>query len=213
MPGWRRSVAVAVALGGLATACGQAAEEAPNAAQVPTTTTTVAPSQSTAARLPLPPGWKRCEDRQRGYAVGYPGDWHALALASGPCHFFDPQPIEDPGNIDGFATWLVVFERDRPGRVLEDPDAGDTLTRRLLSSREVTFGTRQMLLIESEARIDVTLPAGTRFYSYSLDCGSGSVAVSTSSLPGRPETEYSAKKAVVDQAATTLECLLLAASE
>ena len=168
----------------------------------PSTTTTAAP-----ARPALPAGWELCTDRPGGYAVGYPGDWHTLRLESGNCHFFDPQPIVAPPNSDGIATWFTVFSAEHPRRSFTGPDAVDSFTRRILSSREVTFGGRTMLVRESEATKDVIFPIGTRYYGYFLDCGSRSVHLSTLSEPGRPESEYAAKKAVVDRAAPTLECL------
>jgi len=139
--------------------------------------------------------------------VGYPGDWHTLRLESGDCHFFDPRPIVAEPNSDGIATWLVVFPQDFPRRLFTGPDAVDNFTRRILSAREVTLGGRTLLVRESEATKDVILPAGTRFYDWFLDCGPGSVLLSTSSVPDRPESEYLAKKAVADRAALTLECL------
>jgi len=102
---------------------------------------------------------------------------------------------------------MVVFEQEHPARAFAGPDRVDTFSRRILSSQEVTVGGRPMLRRESAATQDIILPAGTRFYSYFFDCGSGSVELSTSAPPGRPESEYAAKKAVVDRAAATLECL------
>jgi len=63
------------------------------------------------------------------------------------------------------------------------------------------------LLTETELREDLSVPAGTRFYTYVLRCGARSVEVSTASLPGRPAPDYQANKAVVDRAVATVECL------
>jgi len=64
-----------------------------------------------------------------------------------------------------------------------------------------------MLVRESETTREIIFPVGTRSYGYFLDCGAGSVHLSTLSEPGRPESEFAAKKAVVDRVALTLECL------
>lgn len=185
---------------------------APTSTAVPPATSTstsvgVIASVTTTPTAALPTGWARCTDRTRGYAVGYPGEWHTLRLAIGDCHFFDPEPISAPAGIDGIATWMVAFPQERPASAYAGPSPVDAFTQRILSSQEVTVGGRRMLRRESQATQDVSLPVGTRFYAYYLDCGAGSVSVSTSSAPGRPESEYAAKKATVDRAVGTLQCL------
>lgn len=218
-----RSTAMTLVLGVLAVACSEEipypapatpTSTSPSTTAMTSTSTTARPSASTSSTAPagsvrpaLPAGWERCTDRERGYAVGYPGDWYALRLESGNCHFFDPRPIDVAPNSDGIATWMVVFPQEFPRRSFTGPDAVDNFTRRILSAREMTLGGRTLLVRESQATTDVIFPAGTRYYDWFLDCGSGSVLLSTSSVPGRPESEYLAKKAVADRAAPTLECL------
>lgn len=230
-----RSTALALLLGLAGVACGDERPEAgpvtstslspSTSTTVPATswsssTTAVRPSTTTPAtaqparttttaslRPALPAGWERCTDRARGYAVGRPGDWHTLRLEMGDCHFFDPMPIVAPPNSDGIVTWMSAFVQDVPRRSFTGPDAIDNSNHRILSARDVTMGSRTMLLRESVTKEELILPAGTRLYGYFLDCGTGSVLLSTTQVPGRPESEYAAKKAVVDRAAPTLECL------
>ncbi|RDI73389.1 Sporulation and spore germination [Gaiella occulta] len=156
---------------------------------------------ASAATAALPPGWKVCANRLRGYAIGYPGGWYTAQLrASERCSAFDPQPFRvEPGTERPLTRLQVSIEAASAVRV-----AGWFTDRRFTHGRyaPTRVNGRGGYRFEAVANNQGIFPAGTRFYGYVLDRGGRAFVVQTAVPPQR--SGYASFKTVVDRAVASV---------
>lgn len=202
---------IAVACVGLMVAC--ADTEPPTAerdggGQIPASpspTTTPTPSPADGTREDgLPAGWTLCTNEVRGYAIGYPEDWHTAS--TGPryvCRWFDPDRFEVERGTEAPLTALTVNPTQRP---FEEAREGlrASESHRLESAETVTVAGREAVRFERVQTRDLLFPEGTRTYGYLFDHADEALYVQTSEVPGA-DVDYERNKEVVDRAAATLQ--------
>lgn len=202
---------IAVACVGLMVAC--ADTESPVAERdgggqsqaSPSPTTTPPPSPADGTREDgLPIGWTLCTNEERGYAIGYPEDWHTAT--TGPryvCRWFDPDRFEVERGTEAPLTALTVNPTQRPfEQAREGLRASES--HRLESAETVTVGGREAVRFERVQTRDLLFPEGTRTYGYLFGHADGAFYVQTWEVPGAG-VDYERNKEVVDRAAATLQ--------
>jgi hypothetical protein len=145
-----------------------------------------------------PDGWRVCTNRHLRYSIGYPGTWHTRRFTDEEtCALFHPVRFVIPPNGDYPPTALNVRRIARPPTRPSDP----TLVRTVRWEPTTVKG-RAAVRFEEEATGLGPEERGTMRYGYVADLGGRAFAVYTVARPGDPD--YTAWKAVVDQAVWTL---------
>jgi hypothetical protein len=154
-----------VAVGAAAAAAGYllGSSESDDAVRAPTA---VDPGGSDAGP---PAGWKLCANERLGYALGYPGDWHAPALsAESRCTFFDPAPIQLPESSDALGAALEVTPAQQSFEQLVQ-SLTDERFEEVLERRELTISGRRAVAVASRSTGEGLLEPGTESATYVVD--------------------------------------------
>jgi hypothetical protein len=162
-----------------------------------------APAETaTGAEAGLPGGWKLCSNERFGYALGYPGDWHAPALsAESECTFFDPAPIQLPEASDAFGATLEVAPAQQAyGRLVES--LTDERFEEVLEQRELTVSGQRAFRVVSRATGEGMLEQDTESATYVVAHGSEPPLVLRTVR--RPNANWEEQLRILDEAARTL---------
>jgi hypothetical protein len=151
----------------------------------------------------LPQGWALCSNDDRGFAIGFPGRWHADEVAEHEsCEYFDPDPFEVPPQSDFSGTALEI---DPVGEEYQTVVDGlvDRRFARVLARRETTVAGRPAVRIETEASGASLEGKGTKVTSWVVDRGGTAFIARTTGFLGQG-FEYASHQATLDRAIETL---------
>lgn len=140
-----------------------------------------------------------CVNREAGYVLRYPADWHVNGgEILGPCSLFDPEQIEIPrGSEVPVESALMIGLEPVPFTTL----TGEVLGRRDLSRERTTVDGREAMRIEGETTGDGLYDRGIRSYQYFVDLGDTTMVATTYGVGSLP---LDRKRRVLDAMMETL---------
>jgi len=161
----------------------------------PVATNPPAASPSIAA---TPVDWPRCTNDIAGYSIGYPTGWHTTQLRPAEaCTQFHPSAFTIPAGGEYPLTALNA------ARIAQWPPTPDSTFERTLLWERTTVRGQAALRYETASTGQGLYPEGTRRYGYVIQVGGQLMSVFTLAGPG--ESRLAAWKAVVDEAAATVQ--------
>lgn len=182
----------------------------PSASDMPTS----GASTGATATGAIPEGWQTCSNTVDGFSISYPAGWYTTAVATkwgGPsvqkpalaCNYFNPTPFKIYWGTEPPTTALVVAFEDQG---LQDATAthADPSYLSVVDRQDVTAAGRSAVQLEVTQSGQGYYPQGTLEYQYIIEVDPAhSLVVSTMFFPDS-KTDYTAAKAIVDQAAQTV---------
>lgn len=141
-----------------------------------------------------------CSNTAIGYTAHYPADWITNSgEVLNSCQVFDPSAITLPEQSSSFDEAIHLRVDSVPfARATEE-----SISEMELSRRTTTIDGLTAVVSEHESTGRGLLPAGTRYYSYTIDLGDGEVMVA--STYDVANQSYSRNQQVLDQMVGSLQ--------
>ncbi|MEX2572309.1 MAG: hypothetical protein WD737_13505 [Gemmatimonadota bacterium] len=147
-----------------------------------------------AASPAMATGAAQCLNREEGFAVQYPADWHVnTGDVMEPCSLFDPEPITVPrdSEVPIEIAIMIDFEGVPFATV-----TGDVLGRREIARESITVDGREGVRIESATTGEGLHPPGIGSYQYFVDLGDTTMIATTYDAGG---VTFGRKRQVLDE--------------
>lgn len=182
----------------LAAAISAASCERPDSAGIPPDAEQATPTAQAAAD-PAMDRTSACVNREAGYVIRYPADWHVnTGEILGPCSLFDPEQIEIPRDSEvPIEIALMIGLEPVPFTTL----TGQVLGRRDLTRERTTVDGREAMRIEGETTGEGLHDRGIRSYQYFIDLGDTTLVATTYDAGSLP---FDPKRRVLDGMMETL---------
>ncbi|HET9724115.1 MAG TPA: hypothetical protein VFR44_09770 [Actinomycetota bacterium] len=175
------------------------------------------PTVPTIAAGPLPEGWRRCVNDEKGWSIGYPAAWFTTDRYTDPftgdtkrqpssaCMLFDPRRFMIPGDGEPPETALQVSLASGPVEMMIGYLLDPTYWRLLAREEAVVLGMPAVRL-EVESLGGSLELKGTLRYGWMVDLGDNrSFSVFAVAQPGTTRDQYLEYREVARLAIATVE--------